>query len=95
MNLADYNLAHLPEGMSLEAGVMLPDMLSTGFMGAENARIGFGSTVAVLGIGPVGLSAVAGAGFGSGEDPLPAGPAAVKVAAIRRDGYHQLQEEAP
>ena len=38
--------------MSLEAGVMLPDMLSTGFMGAENADIG---------IGPVGLSTVAGA----------------------------------
>lgn len=38
--------------MSLEAGAMLPDMLSTGFMGAENAHIG---------IGPVGLSAVAGA----------------------------------
>jgi alcohol dehydrogenase (NADP+) len=39
VNLADYNLAHLPEGMSLEAGVMLPDMLSTGFAGAENAKI--------------------------------------------------------
>lgn len=28
--------------MSLEAGVMLPDMLSTGFMGAENVHIGIG-----------------------------------------------------
>ena len=61
VNLADYNLAHLPEGMSLEAAVMLPDMLSTGFMGAENANIQIGSTVAVLGIGPVGLCGVAGA----------------------------------
>jgi len=61
VNLADWNLAHLPEGISLEAGVMIPDMLSTGFMGAENANIPLGGTVAVLGIGPVGLSAVAGA----------------------------------
>ncbi len=61
VNLADANLAHLPEGMSLEAAVMIPDMLSTGFMGAENANIPMGGTVAVLGIGPVGLSAIAGA----------------------------------
>lgn len=61
MNLADANLAHLPEGMSLEAAVMIPDMLSTGFMGAENSNIPMGGTVAVLGIGPVGLSAIAGA----------------------------------
>ena len=47
--------------MSLEAGVMLPDMLSTGFMGAENANIPIGGSVAVLGIGPVGLSGIAGA----------------------------------
>jgi isopropanol dehydrogenase (NADP+) len=61
VNQADYNLAHLPDGMSLEAGVMLPDMLSTGFMGAENANIPIGGSVAVLGIGPVGLSGIAGA----------------------------------
>jgi len=61
VNLADSNLAHLPDNMSLEAAVMIPDMLSTGFMGAENAKIPMGGTVAVLGIGPVGLSAIAGA----------------------------------
>lgn len=61
VNLADANLALLPEGMPLEAAVMIPDMLSTGFMGAENANIPMGGTVAVLGIGPVGLSAIAGA----------------------------------
>jgi len=82
VNLADYNLAHLPEGMPLEAGVMLPDMLSTGFMGAENAKIEFGSTVAVLGIGPVGLSAVAGARLRGAGRIFAVGtrPAAVKVA---------------
>jgi threonine dehydrogenase-like Zn-dependent dehydrogenase len=58
---ADMNLAHLPEGVSLEAAVMATDMMTTGFYGAELADIKFGSTVAVFGIGPVGLMAVAGA----------------------------------
>ncbi|MFA7563154.1 MAG: NAD(P)-dependent alcohol dehydrogenase [Methanoculleus sp.] len=82
VNLADYNLAHLPEGMSLEAAVMLPDMLSTGFMGAENANIQIGATVAVLGIGPVGLSAIAGARLRGAGRIFAVGtrPAAVKVA---------------
>lgn len=82
VNLADYNLAHLPVGMSLEAGVMLPDMLSTGFMGAENAKIEFGATVAVLGIGPVGLSAIAGAKLRGAGRIFAVGtrPAAIKVA---------------
>ena len=61
VNQADNNLAKLPEELSLESAIMIPDMLSTGFMGAENAKIEFGYTVAVLGIGPVGLCGVAGA----------------------------------
>jgi isopropanol dehydrogenase (NADP+) len=61
VNQADNNLAMLPESIPLEAAIMIPDMLSTGFMGAENAEIEIGSTVAVLGIGPVGLCGIAGA----------------------------------
>lgn len=82
VNLADSNLAHLPDGMALEAGVMLPDMLSTGFLGAENARIEIGATVAVLGIGPVGLSSIAGAKLRGAGRIFAVGtrPAAVKVA---------------
>ncbi|MEN6341868.1 MAG: NAD(P)-dependent alcohol dehydrogenase [Methanospirillum sp.] len=79
IHMADGNLAHLPDWMSLESGIMLPDMLTTGFMGAENANIQIGSTVAVLGIGPVGLCAIAaarmrGAGriFAVGTRPVPA-----------------------
>jgi threonine dehydrogenase-like Zn-dependent dehydrogenase len=36
-------------------------MVTTGFSGAENANIQIGDTVVVIGIGPVGLCAVAGA----------------------------------
>ena len=95
VNQADYNLAHLPDGMSLEAGVMLPDMLSTGFMGAENANIPIGGSVAVLGIGPVGLSGIAGAKLrGAGTDLRRRDQAQAHRGreGVRRDRYHQLQE---
>ncbi|MDR0913164.1 MAG: zinc-binding dehydrogenase [Methanobrevibacter sp.] len=58
---ADLNLAHHPEDVSVESALMVTDMVTTGFTGAENAKIETGDTVAVLGIGPVGLMAVAGA----------------------------------
>ena len=40
---------------------MLSDMMPTGFHGAELADVQFGDEVLVIGIGPVGLMAVAGA----------------------------------
>lgn len=61
VNDADMNLAHLPKEIPLECAVMLTDMVTTGFHGAELAEIEFGMSVAVIGIGPVGLMAVAGA----------------------------------
>ncbi|MCL2630995.1 MAG: NAD(P)-dependent alcohol dehydrogenase [Firmicutes bacterium] len=61
VNEADANLALVPEGMDLGVATMLSDMLPTGFHGAELANIGFGDTVCVIGIGPVGLMAVRGA----------------------------------
>jgi threonine dehydrogenase-like Zn-dependent dehydrogenase len=61
VNDADGNLAFLPEGMSPEVGAMLSDMMPTGFHGAELAKIRFGDTVCVIGIGPVGLMGVRGA----------------------------------
>ncbi len=42
-------------------GVMLSDMVPTGLHGVELADVQFGDTVCVVGIGPVGLMAVAGA----------------------------------
>jgi threonine dehydrogenase-like Zn-dependent dehydrogenase len=60
VNQADGNLAHLPDGISIEDAVMLSDMVPTGFHGANNAKVEYGDTVVVIGIGPVGLMAVAG-----------------------------------
>lgn len=57
----DANAARIPEGVSHEAAVLAADMLNTGLYGAELAEVSPGDTVVVLGIGPVGLMAVAGA----------------------------------
>jgi threonine dehydrogenase-like Zn-dependent dehydrogenase len=61
VNDADANLVLLPEGVAPEAALMIVDMMSTGFHGVELAGVEFGDTVVVIGIGPVGLMAVAGA----------------------------------
>ena len=61
VNDADMNLAYLPDEIPLEQAVMISDMMTTGFHGAELADIQLGSSVAVIGIGAVGLMAVAGA----------------------------------
>jgi len=61
VNEADANLAKLPEGVTVEQAIMLPDMMTTGFHGSELAQIKLGDTVCVIGIGPVGLMSVAGA----------------------------------
>lgn len=55
---ADMNLAHIPDNVSMEQAVMVPDMMCTAFTGVEALDLQFGETVAVLGIGPVGLTAV-------------------------------------
>lgn len=60
VNEADANLAILPDGLDPADSVMLSDMVPTGFHGVELADVQFGDTVCVIGIGPVGLMAVAG-----------------------------------
>jgi threonine dehydrogenase-like Zn-dependent dehydrogenase len=61
VNQADANLALIPPGVPDEMAVYCCDMMSTGFLGAENANLPIGGTVAVFGQGPVGLMATAGA----------------------------------
>jgi threonine dehydrogenase-like Zn-dependent dehydrogenase len=61
VNEADANMAKIPDGVPDEVAVYCCDMLSTGFMGAENGNIPIGGTVAVLAQGPVGLMATVGA----------------------------------
>lgn len=58
---ADTTLAHIPDGVSDEQALMCVDVVTTGFTGAEYADIKFGDVVCVMGIGPIGLMAIAGA----------------------------------
>ena len=61
---AENSLHKMPEGASDEAAVMLSDILPTGFeIGVRNGRVEPGDVVAVIGAGPVGLSAMMTAGL--------------------------------
>ncbi|MGF1592675.1 MAG: NAD(P)-dependent alcohol dehydrogenase [Kiloniellaceae bacterium] len=55
------NLAPIPDGLSDEQVLMCPDIMSTGFSGAESGHVRIGDTVAVFAQGPIGLCATAGA----------------------------------
>jgi alcohol dehydrogenase len=56
---AENSLHKVPGGVSDEAAVMLSDILPTGFeIGVRNGRVKPGDVVAVIGAGPVGLSAM-------------------------------------
>jgi threonine dehydrogenase-like Zn-dependent dehydrogenase len=58
---AHANLAPIPDGLTDEQVLMCPDIMSTGFGGAESGWIRIGDTVAVFAQGPIGLCATAGA----------------------------------
>jgi threonine dehydrogenase-like Zn-dependent dehydrogenase len=58
---AQANLAKIPDELTDEQVVLLADIASTGFSGAESARIKIGDAVVVFAQGPIGLCATAGA----------------------------------
>ena len=55
------NLSPVPDQLSDEQVLMCPDIMSTGFAGAERGQVRIGDIVAVFALGPIGLCAVAGA----------------------------------
>ncbi|MFP3907738.1 MAG: zinc-binding dehydrogenase [Acidimicrobiales bacterium] len=55
---ADTSCHLIPESISAEAAVLLTDILPTGYYGAANADVRPGDTVAVIGLGPVGIFAL-------------------------------------
>jgi alcohol dehydrogenase len=55
------NLCPIPDDLNDEQVLMCPDIMSTGFSGAERGEVKIGDTVAVFALGPIGLCAVAGA----------------------------------
>lgn len=55
------NLSPIPDSLTDEQVLMCPDIMSTGFSGAERGKVCIGDTVVVFALGPIGLCAVAGA----------------------------------
>lgn len=58
---AQANLARIPDELTDEQVVLLSDIASTGFGGAESAEIKIGDAVVIFAQGPIGLCATAGA----------------------------------
>ncbi|GAC1551672.1 MAG: NAD(P)-dependent alcohol dehydrogenase [Herpetosiphon sp.] len=58
---AQANLAKIPDNVSDEQVVLLADIASTGFSGAESGGVRIGDAVVVFAQGPIGLCATAGA----------------------------------
>lgn len=58
---AQANLCAIPDGLTDEQVLMCPDIMSTGFAGAESANVNIGDSVVIFAQGPIGLCATAGA----------------------------------
>jgi len=90
VNDADGNLAHLPSNIDVVDACMLSDMVPTGFHGVELADIQFGDTVLVIGIGPVGLMAVAAASMRGASRIIAVGSRAKCAAAAKQYGATEI-----
>ena len=55
------NLSPVPAQLTDEQVLICPDIMSTGFAGAESGSVRIGDTVAVFALGPIGLCAAVGA----------------------------------
>jgi threonine dehydrogenase-like Zn-dependent dehydrogenase len=60
---ADFQLLRIPDGITGEQALLLTDNLPTGWAAAQRADIPYGGTVAVIGLGAVGLCALRSALF--------------------------------
>jgi threonine dehydrogenase-like Zn-dependent dehydrogenase len=80
------NLAVVPDGLTDEQVLMCPDIMSTGFGGAESGGIRIGDTVAVFAQGPIGLCATAGAKLSGATLVIGVDRIASRLAIARRMG---------
>ncbi|MBP2308332.1 zinc-binding dehydrogenase [Azospirillum melinis] len=80
------NLAPVPDGLTDEEVLMCPDIMSTGFAGAERGNIRIGDTVAVFAQGPIGLCAIAGARLKGATTIIAVDTVPVRLEMARRMG---------
>lgn len=84
------NLAPVPENLTDEQVLMCPDIMSTGFSGAESGKVQIGDTVAVFAQGPIGLCATAGAKLMGATTIIAVDRVAERLAVARRLGADHL-----
>jgi len=84
------NLALVPDGLTDEQVLMCPDIMSTGFSGAESGQIRIGDTVAVFAQGPIGLCATAGAKLSGATTIIGIDTLAERLEMARRLGADQV-----
>ena len=80
------NLAPIPDGLTDEQVLMCPDIMSTGFAGAEAGKIRIGDTVAIFAQGPIGLCATAGARLMGAAEIIAVESVPARVAIARQLG---------
>jgi alcohol dehydrogenase len=90
---ADTCVRSIPDGVSDEQAVLLTDILPTGFLGARRADIQPGATVAVIGLGPVGICALRSALLYSPARVLAVDPVAHRRAHAERIGAEPIDPD--
>jgi len=83
---AQANLAKIPDDVTDEQAVLLADIASTGFSGAESGEVRIGDTVVVFAQGPIGLCATAGARLMGATTIIGVDTDPVRLAMSRRMG---------
>jgi alcohol dehydrogenase len=84
------NLSPVPDALSDEQVLMCPDIMSTGFAGAERGGIRIGDTVAVFAQGPIGLCATAGARLMGASRIIAVDRVPERLAMAKRMGAHEV-----
>ena len=84
------NLAPIPDGLDDEQVLMCPDIMSTGFSGAESGAVKIGDTVAVFAQGPIGLCATAGARLMGATTIIAVETVSARIAIAKRMGADHI-----
>jgi len=84
------NLAPIPDGLTDEQVLMCPDIMSTGFSGAESGHVRIGDTVAIFAQGPIGLCVTVGAKLSGAAQIFAVDTLPQRLAMARSLGAHVL-----
>ena len=84
------NLSPVPANLTDEQVLMCPDIMSTGFAGAENGGVSLGDTVAVFALGPIGLCAAIGARLMGATTVIGVDSVPERLAIARKLGVDQV-----